>query len=119
MKQENFQDLPYISSYRYENFFNIYTDAKNNEKFYNVLRSINVFPANNQNVEEDYYIKPHDTWYKISYYYYNTADLWWLVCTYNQIMDASKMPESGSVIKLLRPQYVGYILQELKMQINR
>jgi len=119
MKQSDFSELPVLSSYRYENFFNIYTDPTNNEKYYNLLRSINVFPANSQLVEEDYIIKHHDTWYGIAYNYYNTADLWWLICTYNQILDASKLPEQGTSIKLLKPQYVGYILQELTQQVNR
>jgi hypothetical protein len=119
MKQTDFSDLPQLSHYRYENFFNVYIDPINNEKFYNVMRSINVFPANNQNIEDEYIIKPHDTWYNISYNYYNTADLWWLICTYNQVLDASKLPESGTKIKLLKSQYVGYILQELNQQVNR
>jgi len=118
MKQQDYSDLPVLSSYRYENFFNIYIDEKNGEKFYNLLKAINIFPANNQLVEEDYYIKPHDTWFGISYNYYKTGDLWWLICTYNQIMDASRMPASGKIIKLLKPQYVGYILQELNKQVN-
>ena len=36
--------------YRYENFFNIYSD-NNDFKFYNLLRAINLFPANNSDVE--------------------------------------------------------------------
>ena len=40
MKQDNFKDLPKISGYRYENFFNIYTD-NDGFKFYNLLCSIN------------------------------------------------------------------------------
>ena len=118
MKQIEFEDLPQLSIYRYENFFNIYTD-KNGERFYNILRSINLFPANSVAVEDDYYSKPHDTWYSISYNYYKTPDLWWLVCTYNQIFDASKKIESGTLLKLLKPQHVGYVLQELNQQINR
>jgi len=119
MKQNDITDLTSLSLYRYENFFNVYQDNVNNEWFYNILKSVNVFPANNATVEDTYTIKPQDTWYGISYNYYNTAELWWLVCTYNQIMDASRMPETGSSIKLLKSSYVGYILQELNKQLNR
>jgi hypothetical protein len=119
MKQSDISELPSLSFYRYENFFNVYTDPLNGEMFYNVLRSINIFPSNNQDVEEIHYISPQDTWYNISYNFYKTPDLWWLICTYNQIFDATVMPETGTVIKLLKPQFVGYVLQELNKQINR
>jgi hypothetical protein len=120
MKRSDLTDLSTISSYRYENFFNIYADPKNNnELFYNVLVGINIVPANNEVVDEDYYIKPRDTWINISYNYYKTMDLWWLICVYNQIMNPLEMPEIGTRIKLLRTNYVGTVLNELKRQIEK
>jgi nucleoid-associated protein YgaU len=117
MKQNQFSNLPKVSIYRYENFFNVYQDQTGN--YYNLLKAINVFQSNNDNVQEDYNIKYTDTWYSISYRYYNTMELWWLICTYNQIMDASKMPEPGTIIKLLKPNYVGIVLEQLyKQTIN-
>lgn len=118
MKQSEYPDLPVISSYRYENFFNVYTDS-NDFKFYNLLRSINLFPANNSEVEDDYYIKFNDTWHLISYNYYNTMDLWWLVCAYNEIQNPVKMPEPGTQIKLLKASYVSDVISELNKQIRQ
>lgn len=117
MKQNEFSDTKNISPYRYENFFNIYVDD-NNEYYYNILRSINIISSNNSNVEDEYVIKPQDTWYLISYKYYNTGDLWWLVCAYNQISNASIMPSVGTRIKLLKGDYLATVLTELKFQVN-
>jgi hypothetical protein len=118
MNQSNFIDLPKISSYRYENFFNIYTDS-DDFKFYNLLRSINLFPANNSEVEDVYNTTFNDTWHLISYKKYNTIDLWWLVCAYNDIQNPVKMPEPGTQLKLLKSNYVSPIISELNKQIKQ
>jgi hypothetical protein len=87
--------------------------------FYNILRNINLFPAQNSEVEDDYNTTFNDTWLLISYKYYNTIDLWWLVCAYNQIKNPVKMPPPGTQLKLLKPKYVATVLSELNKQINR
>jgi hypothetical protein len=117
MKQKDFKDLPDLSIYRYENFFNIYTDDEQN-KFYNLLRSINIFPANDTSVEDEYLVSINDTWILISYKYYGTIFLWWLVCEYNRIQDPTKIPEPGTKIKLLKRNFVSSIISNLEKQIN-
>lgn len=118
MKQNDFLDLPQLSPYRYENFFNIY-EEKNGERFYNLIKSINIFQSENDEVEEKYTVLPQDNWISLSYKFYNTIDLWWLLCTYNQINNPLKMPEPGTTIKILNKVYIGYVLEELSKQINQ
>ena len=118
MKQNSFTDLPTLSLYRYENFFNIYTD-NNLNKFYNILKSIEVFPSDNTDAEVIYYTTYIDTWHLISYKVYNTMDLWWLICTYNQIQNPVTRPEPGTKLKILKSEYVSVVLSELNKQINR
>lgn len=116
--QADISDLPKLSIYRYENFFNIYNDKKSDVRFYNMLRNINVFPADNSVVEEDYVLQYGDNWATISYKVYNTIDLWWLVCAYNQIQNPIEMPDAGTVLKILKSEYVGVVLNELTKQIR-
>ena len=118
MKQNSFTDLPNISMYKYENFFNIYTN-ENSFKFYNILKSINLFPSNNSDAEDVYSTKHNDTWNLISWDYYNTMDLWWLVCAYNQIDNPVNMPDAGTQLKLLKSSYVSTVVSELNKQISR
>jgi len=130
MKQSDFKDLPELSIYRYENFFNIYEDASNN-KFYNLLRSINVFPAQNSSIEDEYTVQINDTWVLISYKYYGTMYLWWLVCEYNRVsgffseisfnktLNPTINPEPGTKLKLLKKDYVSVVISSLNKQINR
>jgi hypothetical protein len=119
MKQTEFTDLPRISTYRFENFFNIYQDSNDLFKYYNIIRGINLFPANNTEAEDSYTVKYSDSWVSISYQYYNTIDLWWLVCAYNQIENPTSMPEPGTILKLLKSSYVSKVLSELKKQVSR
>ena len=117
MNQSNFNDLPQLSFYRYENFFNIYTDS-DNSKFYNLLRSINIIPANDSSIESKYSVHLNDTWIYISYKYYGTIHLWWLVCEYNRIKDPTQIPEPGTVLKLIKKDLVWAIITNLNKQIN-
>jgi hypothetical protein len=116
MKQDDFPDLPVISGYRYENFFNIYTD-ENGFRFYNLLCSINLFPASNSNAEDNYVVTFNDTWPLISYKYYNTMDLWWLVCAYNQIQNPVIRPTAGTKLKLLKSNFVSTVISNLEAQL--
>jgi len=119
MKQNEFEDLPQLNLYRYENFFNIYTDERTGERFYNILKSVNIFPSGSADVETAHIISESDTWQSISYLHYNIMDLWWLVCAYNSINNPVLRPRPGSTIKILNKQYVSIVLQELHNQLNR
>jgi hypothetical protein len=107
-----------ISKTKYENFFNMYQDDAG-FNFYNILKNITVFPAKDTSIEDEYIIKPKDTWIFIAYKYYDNMNLWWLVCEYNQIKNATEIPEPGTKIKLLKPDYVSVIIDELNRQIKR
>ncbi len=118
MTQNNISDLPKLSVFRYENFFNIYNDPESDARFYNLLKNINIFPSSSSEVENDYNIQYNDTWVLISYKMYGTMDLWWLICLYNKIDNPIQMPEAGNKIKILKSEYVYPILSELKRQAN-
>lgn len=117
-KQNDIPELPKLSSvYRYENFFNVYPDQIGRYA-YNILKGINIFPAKNSSIEDDYNVVFNDTWYLISYNYYKTTDLWWLVCEYNQIKDPTKKPEIGTTLKLLKSNYVWPVISNINLQLN-
>jgi len=107
-----------ISKTKYENFFNMYRDDAG-FNFYNILKNITVLPAKDSSVEDEYIIRPTDTWIFIAYKYYDNMNLWWLVCEYNQVKNAVEMPPAGTKIKLLRPEFVSVIIDELNRQTKR
>lgn len=113
MKLTNIKDLPYeIDSENYENIFNIYLD-KDNNYFFNLLKKID-FPEDLDPDVFDYYeTLPIDTYPNISYKFYNTVKLWWLICASNNIDNPMKQPTAGTVLKIIKPYYVNTILTKM------
>lgn len=107
-----------ISLYRFENFFKVYQDEEKGNLFYNILKNVSVFPANDDSIEDEYIVKPDDTWVYISYKQYNTIDLWWLVCEYNGIKNPTQFPKIGTKLKLLKSGYVYSVISEINRQLN-
>lgn len=117
IKQNFIRELPQLKTTRYENIFKLYS-TENNQYFYNLLQSI-YLP---QNIDENYVyyqqINKRTPWTIISFNAYKTIDLWWLICLANQIYNPIKFPETGTIVKIIKPQYVSVVLNELKQQIK-
>ena len=111
-------DLPEIanSNFKFENFFNIY-ETNNGNRFFNLLKNISIFPSNNSEVEEEYIVDGVDTWYSVSYKLYGTLNLWWMVCLYNNTINPFTPIKSKTVLKVLKGEYVGLVLTELRKQL--
>lgn len=118
MKQNDISDLPLLSNFRYENFFNLYTD-EDGQYYYNLLRSVNIIPPSSDEIHDFYTARDKETWVLISWKYYKTIDLWWLICVYNQIQNPTIFPTNGQLLKLLKPQYVSMVIKEMVKQFNR
>ena len=121
MKQYEISDAPYISEENFANLFNIYF-KKETEEFKNMLTySINksIYFSNVDNMSPNnftfYECKEKDSWSTISYSFYDTIELWWLICKVNNITDpVAFSPLPGQNIKLLNKDLVPSILQHLK-----
>jgi len=115
--QNKLADLPVLKNLRYENIFRVYTN-KNNQYYYNLLQS--VFMPENLNEEYVYYqsINSKTPWTLISFNAYRTVELWWLICLTNQIFNPVKFPDRGTVLKIIKPQYVPNILNEIKQALK-
>jgi hypothetical protein len=105
------------SAFKYENFFNIY-ETQDHYRFFNLLKNISIFSADNSEVEEEYITDGVDTWYSISHKIYGTVNLWWLVCLYNKTINPFKPLKTKTTLKILKPPYVSLVLSEIKKQLN-
>ena len=114
MKHNDIPNIPYkITSQNYENVFNVYED-ENGFYLYNLLTSVN-FPTDlDPNFYTIYETLTNDTWTGISWKFYNTIKLWWVICTVNQVKDAVTPPTPGSKIKILKLSTVRTILSMLE-----
>jgi len=112
-RQNTIEGLQSLKNIRYENIFRLYKN--DSEKYYyNLLQSI--FLPQNLNPDLLFYqqINQKMPWTIISFNAYKTIDLWWLICLTNQIYNPVKFPDTGTIIKIIKPQYVSNIISEIR-----
>ena len=101
-----------ITSENFENILNVYTD-NDGYYFFNNLNTI-TFP---KDLDPEsyiiYYAEPDDLYTLISYKFYNTIKLWWVVCGANQIINPTSPPYVGRPLKILKPDYVATVLNTI------
>lgn len=118
MKQYEISDTPEITEENFCNLFNVYF-KNDTELTYSINKSLYFNNINNISPSKFTYYEcqEKDQWSTISYKFYNTIDLWWLVCKFNNITDpVLNSPVPGDKIKLVNPELVAGILQHIKMQ---
>jgi len=111
--QNNIENLPLLKNTRYENIFKVY-QKDTGQYYYNLLQSI--FLPEQLNEDYVYYqqISTKMPWTAVSFNAYKNIDLWWLICLANKIYNPLKYPERGTLIKIIKPQYVSTILAEIR-----
>jgi hypothetical protein len=107
--------LPKLNAYNYENLFKVYRDDADSPYYYNILNTIVLPEAIDPAVYYDHTIPgPNISWTNLSYQIYGTIRLWWIICLANNIQDPTSFPAAGSVLKIIRPEYVREILATIK-----
>lgn len=103
----------------YENIFNMYKDTNENGDmyyFYNIGKKVTL-PENIDDSVFDYFSVP-DTLplTTISYQVYGSIHLWWLLLLCNNIQNSLKLITPGSVIKIIKKEYLASVLNSLKVK---
>lgn len=112
--QNNIDKLASLSKYKYENIFKVYQD-QNTYYYYNILKNINIPDEINpefytiENVNFDIPLT------LISYKYYQTIDLWWLILITNKITN----PFLSGIhrIKIIKNEYIDDIINSIQNQL--
>lgn len=114
--------LEKIPSISYENIFRMYlTENTDNTNFYyyNLLNSV-YFP---DDIPSSIYyaitLNKRLPWTAISYNEYRTTDLWWLIVLANKIHNPVYYPAPGSTLRIIKPEYVKLIFNEITAQIKQ
>jgi hypothetical protein len=116
-KQNSISVLPTLDQLNLENLFNVYSSnvyGTQQNFFYNLIGTINI-PKNLDASTYTAYTVTSDymPWTLISQKAYNTPSLWWLICSANNIQNPIQLPKAGTVLKILTPTYVSYVLQQI------
>ena len=116
MYQNNIQTLPSLEDFNFENIFKVYKDG--DFYFYNLLKTVN-FPKNlDTSYYENYKVKGNMPLTALSYKFYGTIKLWWLIILVNQINNPVRFIKPGKTLKIIKPAFVGDILQSIKQNLK-
>lgn len=53
---------------------------------------------NQDNSNQQYVVKPGDTYDSIALYFYNNPTYYWIICDYNRILDSMVPPTAGDIL---------------------
>ncbi len=113
--RNNISDLSKLGEYKYEKLFRVY-----NIDNYNVYNIINTIKFDKDMGNEYYYdweVNMPPPWTTISYIHYEDINLWWLICIFNNIQNPIRFAETGTILKIFKPEYVRKIIDQIDQQI--
>jgi hypothetical protein len=110
--QNSIPGLPALNNYRYEQILKMYT-TENNQYYYNLLQSIYLPDKLDDSAVGFLNVNQSLPWTTISFNAYGNIELWWLVMLTNKIFNPLQQPRPGTVLKIIKPEYVPNILKEI------
>lgn len=99
-----------LSRYNLANIFSIVN--LNQNSYFNLSKTLTI--KNTQDTNSIYYtiyqVSDADTWTGISYKFYNTIQLWWVICKFNNIKQPFQQLVPGLILKIPTEFIVNQIL---------
>ena len=123
--QNGLASLEDLNDFSYENIFSVYLESTNTGSesnpthfAYNILKAVKMPP----DIDPDSFVYVEVVgkiaWTQLSFLEYGTIRLWWLICITNGILNPVKLPEPGSVIKVIKPTHVKTIISMIKSRLK-
>jgi hypothetical protein len=103
-----------LDRYDFANLFHII--EKNEKSYFNICDTIRI--VNLDKISPDFYTvyeaSDADSWASISFIFYKTVKLWWLICKFNNIKNPFVQLKGGDLIKVPDSRIVESILNTLR-----
>lgn len=96
-------DGEHTSSLNKNSYANLFDVVNRGERsYFNLCRGIrfNNVDKMDEGKYSSYVVVETDSWPTISYKFYNTVELWWLICKFNNVKNPFTELTPGSVIKI-------------------
>jgi hypothetical protein len=99
----------------YLKLFNLLQDTVTSDYLFNIWKG---YEVNDEIYINTYYelyeVENEDWWDSISYKYYQTPDLWWLLTIINNVDNPFEFLEEGKQIYILKNEFLYSFLKEVK-----
>lgn len=115
--QNNIDSLTDLQSYDFEQIFKMCYDSDKQAYFYNLLKTVNIPNKIDSTLYMTIPVPTRTSMTKLSHSIYGTMKLWWLICTVNNIDNPVKFIPGGTLIKVIRPKHVSYIIKLIKQSL--
>lgn len=115
--QKDIPYLPEVDEYSFESFMRLYLTDKN--QFYYNLLTTKIFIDGELDASTYYNITVTRKipWTTISYNEYRNINLWWLILAVNKITNPVFYPEPGTELKILYPEYVRIVIDQINQKL--
>lgn len=92
-----------------------YTEYRG-EDITNIFKKFSIKQSNllSVNFYDEYIVQSADRWDTISYRFYNTTALWWLVANYNGVLNPFTELIVGEKIKIIKPELISSLILGLR-----
>ena len=111
MKRSEIPELKRISSFQYENIFNVIKD-EDGMYFYNLYNSVHIGDIQ-AGLYDEHPFSEGDYWTKLADTYYGEPNLWWIIVVANNIQNPLTLPAPGTKLKILKDFVVSDILNQI------
>jgi hypothetical protein len=112
--QNQLKELPSLNEFSFENVFKMYKD--DGFYAYNILRTVKIPEKLDEGTFDNIRLAGELPWTIISQKLYGTIKLWWLLCLTNKILNPVTIPAEGTIIKVIKPNFVRVVIEEIKSQ---
>ena len=88
----------------------------NDETITNIFKKFSIKQSKllNVNFYDEYVVQSADRWDTISYRFYNTTALWWMIANYNGVLDPFTELVVGDKIKIVKPELISSLILGLR-----
>jgi hypothetical protein len=99
-----------LSKNSFANLFNVVNKGENS--YFNICSTINFKNVKfiDPSLYSTYTVLETDCWTGISYKFYETVELWWLICKFNDIKNPFTELNTGRVLKIPGETIKNYVL---------
>jgi len=99
--------------------FNVIKDDTS-EYYFNIFKNYSIpeYILDDTTMYDTYIVDNADWWDNISAHWYDTSELWWLICWTNEIVNPYEDIYVGQIIKIFKREYYGRIVAEMKEIYN-
>ena len=115
--QNNINSLPDLEDEDFENIFKLCVDNNKGVYFYNILKTVNIPTNIEKSMISVHKVNANTPLTALSNTHYGTIKLWWLICAVNNIRHRVKFIKPGRAIKIIKPQYVRYVISLIKQSL--